>query len=782
MVARMDRAPRNNARSGEGDGTMSRKAHTWGIVAIWAMAMGAAVPAVGAQSVHTGVVTNEMGSAIPGVVITVRTQAGATVQTVTTDAAGAFSLRPLTPGQYEIEAEHPHLERTRAAVTVTQSDPVAPVHLVMRVAAVVEHTVVTGRRIETRLSETPQKIEIVDARDIERSVAADLTDVLKKNAGVDVVQYSGVLSGIGIRGFRPEFSGTNKRSLLLIDGRPSGVTNVATLQLGNVERIEVLKGPASALYGASAMGGVVNVVTRRSRGPLGGRGSVAFGSFDSTEFAGRAGGSLSSRLDFDVTGSAFHQRDDFRMGNGVVRPATSYKTYDGSARLGVDLGAAWRLDTSVSAYRGRDINTPGDVFNGITSQGRKNLKHDAADLRLSGQIARHLLSGTVYTAGEQGDFRNVTTTNPLDQPFLPYLTFVREANWTGAQIRDAWRWSSANNLVIGVDYERVTSRSQSYTRTGARQAPFSADNGKRTTGVYGENTLSLRDGRTVVSLGGRVDRIHVETFTTPLKANFTPSTTSFTTFNPSAGVKQQIVGGLRVHGTVGRAFVPADAAALTGFTTDVIGGRMRINQGNPDLKPEHSVSLDVGLELFTPSTHVDVTYFRTQVSNRVVSNVVVSNPAPPDPIVLSSVNTLAARIRGMDIDIEHRVNPVITVFSNVTHYFSRREQLPTAGERNILNVATSTARAGVDVDAGRLSGRLLARYVRGRQDQDFTVAGAPVVDYPTFTVADLSAAYRVHAQHAVQLHVNNLFDTFYYEKKGYPLQGRTFSLRYRIGL
>ena len=105
-------------------------------------------------------------------------------------------------------------------------------------------------------------------RDIERSVAADITDVLKKNSGVEVVQYSGVLSGIGIRGFRPETSGLNKRSLLLIDGRPSGVTNLSTLMLDGVERIEVLKGPASSIYGASAMGGVVNVITRRSRGPV----------------------------------------------------------------------------------------------------------------------------------------------------------------------------------------------------------------------------------------------------------------------------------------------------------------------------------------------------------------------------------------------------------------------------------------------------------------------------------------------------------------------------------
>ena len=147
------------------------------------------------------------------------------------------------------------------------------------------------------------------------------------------MQYSGVLSGIGIRGFRPQTGGINKRSLLLIDGRPSGVTNLATLLVDSVERIEVLKGAASAVYGSSAMGGVVNVITRQSRGKIGGSARVDGGSFGASELGGRIGGNATRHIDFDLSGSTFDQRDDFRMGNGVVRPSTSYETFDGTVRL-----------------------------------------------------------------------------------------------------------------------------------------------------------------------------------------------------------------------------------------------------------------------------------------------------------------------------------------------------------------------------------------------------------------------------------------------------------------
>jgi vitamin B12 transporter len=744
------------------------------------LALVSASPA-GAQGALTGAVSDELGGAMAGAVVTMRTIGGAIVATAVSGANGTFSMPVPAPGRYEVESVMSLFESARVAIDVRQGREVPPIALVMRVAGLTESMVVTGRRTEARLSETPQKIEVVDARDIERSAAADITDVLKKNAGVEVVQYSGVLSGIGIRGFRPETSGLNKRSLLLIDGRPSGVTNLSTLLLDNVERIEVLKGPASAIYGASAMGGVVNVITRRSRGPFTSGGRVAFGRYNTSELAGHAGGSLGRRADVDVNGAAFNQRDDFRMGNGVVRPATSYRSYDGSARAGFDLAAAWRVDGRVSAYRGKDINTPGDVFAGLTSQGRKDLERTAGDVRVSGQLARHLLSGTYYTADEQGHTLNVTTTNPLDLPFLPYLTFENALGWSGVQVRDAWSWSSTGSLLIGVDVERARSESKSYARTGAPQAPFSADNRKNTVGVYAENSLRLREGRTVLSAGGRIDRISVETVDTPFKTNFTPSTTSFTVFNPSIGVKQQIVGGVRMHGTAGRAFVPADAAALTGYTTNIVGGRTQINQGNPDLKPEHSVSGDVGVELATTSTLVDVTYFRTSVRDRVVSNVLISSPPPPEPIILTAVNTLASRISGLDIEVAHRLTRTISLFSNATHYFARREQLPATGERNILNVATDTVRAGLDLDAGPISSRLAARYVHGRQDQDFNLAGSPVVDYPDFVVVDLNAMYRMRPQHAVLLSINNLFDRYYFEKKGFPLQGVGLTVKYQIG-
>jgi vitamin B12 transporter len=729
-------------------------------------------------STITGVVIDQAESVISGARVTATNAGNASVQTALTDAAGAFWLRGLAPGTYTVLVEMNLFSSHTETVTIPAA---APLRIVLEAGGFAESVVVTARRAETRLAETPQKVEVIDAVDIERSVAADLTDVLKKNSGVDVVQYSGALSGIGIRGFRPQISGINKRSLLLIDGRPSGVTNLATLLLNNVDRIEILKGAASSVYGSSAMGGVVNVITRQSRGKISGNARVGAGTFGASELASRVGGSASDRVDFDLTGSLFDQRNDYRMGNGVVRPATSYKTYDGTVRVGADFARTWRIDGRANGYLGRDIMTPGDIASGINSQGSKDVERSTGDGRLTGRIGTHDLAFTGYGAQEASHTTNVTTTNPLDVPYLPYLSFESELTWSGLQARDSWQVSRISSLVLGIDYERVTSLSRSYARTGEQTAPFSANSNKRSTGFYAEHTLKLWGARTVVALGGRVDRITNETVETPLKTNFAPSASTFTVFNPSLGMKHELVKGLRGHFTIGRAFIPAEAIMLTGFTTTVIGGRTQISQGNPDLRPERSTSFDIGAEWTSAATRFDITAFRTIVRDRFISNVVVSNPAAPDPIVVSVANGLDAHISGLDLEGEQRIGGHLGVFGNITHYFHRKERLASGVEQDILNVALNTVRAGVDLDVGRLGARVSGRYVQGRKDNNFNAPGFPIISYDNFTVADASATYRLVRQHAVMLAINNLFDTYYYEKLGFPLQGASLKLSYRLG-
>ncbi|HEV2130716.1 MAG TPA: TonB-dependent receptor plug domain-containing protein, partial [Longimicrobiaceae bacterium] len=310
----------------------------------------------------------------------------------------------------------------------------------------IEGVTVTVTRAQTTRESVPRTIEVITRTDIERTPASDLAELLKKQAAVDVIQYPGLLAGIGMRGFRPQFFGINQRTLVLIDGRPAGASNLALLDLRDVQRVEVLKGPASALYGSNAMGGVVNIITRRSTGPVRSHVTLGYGSWDTRQGTLAAGGNLTANVDFDLTLAAFEQGRDYRIGegnffrdrlgdsvavrifpndsmalsaergSGEVRPFTQYGTRSGSVRLGYDLGADWRLDWRAEAVRADRVQNPGDLFYAWgDNRTLKNVARTSSDLAVSGALGRHSLTLRAFTAVEEGENFNrpeVTADNP----------------------------------------------------------------------------------------------------------------------------------------------------------------------------------------------------------------------------------------------------------------------------------------------------------------------------------------------------------------------------------
>lgn len=642
-------------------------------------------------------------------------------------------------------------------------------------ATALEAVVVTGRRVATKLDDTPQRIEIIDAQDIEHTPSRELTDLLKKNSSVDVIQYPGNLSGIGIRGFRPEFSGINKRSLLLIDGRPAMSTNLSLVSLDQVERVEVLKGPASALYGSQAMGGVVNLITRESRGAMAGMGQVSLGEFNLKELRGRVGGNLTQALDFDYAGSWFDQ-GDFTAGGGVQRPNTAYRQQNHALRVGFDLNPDWRLAAKTDVYRGRDIATPGDIAYGLNQQSNKDMDRQGTDLKLTGRLGAHAVSATVFGGSQWYETTAKTSTTASVQQYLPYRSFEEDLHWTGAQLQDAWTWAPNATLVAGVDLEHAKSVTLSYNANGTRKGPFSADNTRDSTGVYAQNSWDFNAGDTAVFIGLRHDRIRVETLDTPYKTGFTPTSASFGSTNPSLGFKHLVGAGVRVHGTVGRGFITPAASELTGDATTVVAGKNEITRGNPSLKPESSVTLDLGAEWSAGAWSGDVTVFDTQVRDKIARD--GGTQVDANNKVFTYVNATQARMRGLELEARWRLSAALRLSFAGTQFFQARQQVGNGWE-DINNVAKQTLRLGLDANQGALSGRLGARYVGRTKDQDWVNGSGNQVQYGGFTVWDAYVRWQVAAQDSLAASVDNLFDRYYAEKYGFPQPGRNVKVSYR---
>lgn len=603
--------------------------------------------------------------------------------------------------------------------------------------------ITTATRAPARADELPQRVTIITRADIERTPAADAVDLLKKLVGVNVIEYPGLLGYVSVRGFRPS-SGTQTRTLVLIDGRPAGAYNLSLLDMSSVDRVEVLKGPASALYGSSAQGGVVNFITRRSTGLLGGMLSAAYGSFATSELMGRAGGVIARvgdhAIDADLSLRRFEQGDDFRLGrgglfrsaiggehatkiytgtngpsreiadtegDGLVREFTTFSSLSGSARVGVALPADMRLDIRGDRFSANDVLVPGDVYARLSDydgNSRKNVARHTEEIALRRDIpldglttgVSHSPLARLYSAREESD--------AYDQPGDGgYVNYAGETRTAGLQLQDVMRLRS-QSLAVGVDASRTDGLSRRYQRTGSGASgtiseigTYSPNSRATSAAIFAQAQLRSANGRVTGVVGGRLDRVTLELRDTPYRPDVTPGTDRFNVFNPNVGVQVELVRGLRAHATAGRAFLNPDASALAGYSQAVNDGIASIVTGNPTLSPEHSVTVDGGLSFTLPERGIDfdVTYFNTDVSDRISSARATfaagSRPttARGDQIasIMTSANSGTASIRGVEAEMRY----------DIARAMNRPYSLAlSAGATRIMRAEESTPRVVVD--------------------------------------------------------------------------------------
>ena len=213
---------------------------------------------------------------------------------------------------------------------------------------VMEEVVVTATRVPTPTEEVGSSITVITAKDIEAKGYTTVKDVLKGTPGLDVVSCGGPgqMTSVFMRG------ANSYHTLVLIDGvemnDPTGMNrgfNFSNLTVDNIERIEILRGPQSPLYGADAMGGVINIITKKGEGKpkfyLGSEG----GSYDTwREFAGASMGSERVNVSLEASHNSsdgFSSADDDLPGNDED---DKWENTSASARLGFVLSENADLD------------------------------------------------------------------------------------------------------------------------------------------------------------------------------------------------------------------------------------------------------------------------------------------------------------------------------------------------------------------------------------------------------------------------------------------------------
>jgi len=211
-----------------------------------------------------------------------------------------------------------------------------------------EPITITAAKIARGLSEVPSSVSVIEEKDIKDSNAKSVPDLLKNLEGIYTYDSSGVgtVGRVNMRGF---WGGMSTHQLILIDGIPQNrgedkLVDWDLIPLDNIERIEIVRGPASALYGDNAMSGVINIITKKPSDKMKNAASFSYGSYDSQNYNVSTSGA-SERVDYYI-GATRKLTDGFRK-------FCDYENFHLSGKLDFLIDEAQDLKLSL-AYRQKE--------------------------------------------------------------------------------------------------------------------------------------------------------------------------------------------------------------------------------------------------------------------------------------------------------------------------------------------------------------------------------------------------------------------------------------------
>jgi len=581
-----------------------------------------------------------------------------------------------------------------------------------------EETVVTATRTPVKLDALDAPVIVITRQDIERSMATDVSELLQHQAGLEIARNGGPgqTTSLFMRGTE------SNHTVVLVDGvrvNPGTIGGAALQNIApeSLERIEIVKGPRSALYGTDAIGGVVQLFTR----------GAARNGFS----AGASYGSLNTQ---QLSGDgAFSVGDKFRLGLGA-----SYSESDGMPTfVDDDTDRGWRnltgrmtaeFDASESlTFRARAFSATG------RTEYSTQTFSDPPYAPVSQDFENSVYSFETDFHRADGFAVRATVSRMLDEIDQNQVNFTNTADFAHTR-RD--------NFDLQVDLAEFHAHSLS---VGAQYSDENTEALSFGTG-FDENTTVLQafvqDQFTVGKLGSRLALGFVdhETFGSEV------------TWNAEFGIT--LGGNTRLALAGGKAFRAPDSTDRFGFG------------GNPDLDPEVSEQYELSLRQKIGERHqVSVAAFDNRIDDLI--SYVVTDFETFDG---ENQNIDRARIKGVELGYRF-TGPAWRASAELTLQDPRDD---TTNQR-LLRRSREALVLAVDRDVGALDlGVDIAAY---GERKDFGFPEPVTLD--SYALVNATARYRVNAALTLQGRIENAFDEDYTLAEGYRTEGRAYTIGVR---
>lgn len=600
--------------------------------------------------------------------------------------------------------------------------------------------VVTATRLETSAKEIASSITIITNEELKRSKKHTLVEILEGVLGLTAIQNGppGGASSVFLRGANSE------HTLVMIDGvelnepmSPSRSSDISHLSLDSVERIEILRGAQSTLYGSDALGGVINIITKKGKGKPRFLFSSSGGSYQSLTNNAELSGSM-EKFHYSF-GVSHYMTEGFSAAVGTGEEnmeADGYRNLTATGRAGYRLSDQIDIDLSL-----RFIDTRSDIDNlGRGLPDDPNHVQEFDNLILKGGFRSLLLQNRweQMLNISYADFHRQSE-NPTDEehPFDSERTDFKSSQWKLDWQHNLFLHHS-NTLTFGLEYQQEQGTSEYYSESlfGPYSSLFPRKKAS-TTAVYIQDQVRVSDSF-FTTIGARIDR-------------HSQAGTSVTyRLAPAYYVLQT---GTKFKATLGTGFKSPSLYQL--FAPSTFYGPI----GNENLKPEKTITWDIGIEqhLWQNRLSLGATYFSSRFENLIDYD-----------FSQGYINILDSYSKGAEFFLWTK--PTNNLLVEVT--YTRTEAKNKETKERLLRRPKDTFTARLNVSFLEKSHLSISLIHTGKRDDievvDWT---SNRITMPSSTLINILTSYDIFQNVQVFLRLDNLLDKEYEMIKGYGTPG-----------
>jgi len=593
----------------------------------------------------SGVVHDSSGAVIPRPTIVVRQEPAGLERVINGAGDGTFSVPQVAPGRYIITASAPGFA---VATRVIDAPSAEPLNITLTPAPIVEQvTVVSASRQEELRDTLNTRVDVITRSRIEETGGQETVgEMLRELPGVLTRRGSETAGAAG-----EQIQGIDSREVLvLLDGQPiagargikrGGILNLDRQSTARLERVEVVKGAASALYGSDAIGGVINLITREPSSPFDATATLAGGNF----------GVVGTRLDtgfkreksFGIFSLERHQNDGFDLTPGTFdTTGAPYRRYDALAKLQRQFTPSFSLGGLVTGYH----NHMTGRSNGELGPQDDDIRDRSLGVNLTG---RWLASAntTLEARGYVSQYAEDSTGRLAPPRSTPLEPGTLEERFGKVDLSLARAIGSRQLLQAGAEWSRDHYEGTNRVRDEAEG--HEAD----TVVAWGQHRW-IATSRLTTTVGVRVDR----------RSRFE------TAVAPKLAANVRLTDHLHARASYGRGFRAPDLGQL--YYRFLSPSNFYQVIGSPALDPEYAHSWQFGAEYTAPQrrARVGVNVFRNDVRD-LIDSVNLGFVATP-----AQLAEVIAR-EGLDPSFRPAIGRLLLTYRNVSNVVTHGVELDT---------------------------------------------------------------------------------------------------------